>query len=133
MKSISGSSHTCEWGVTVAYPNGLSPFMLAIRPPSIIRFCPLVWPAPFATFFARVCAIASGTCHVQPIGPKPVPSSFHRFGKSNEYSPVPIGSDVRAPESKMLGQTDRQTHKHSPANFFYRPTRGNLRAKRLQC
>ena len=70
-------------------------------------------------FFARVCAIARGTCHVQPIGPKPLPSSFRRSGASNDYSPVPIRPAVRAPEAKMLGQTDRRTDTQTPAGQLF--------------
>ena len=83
---------------------------------------------PCYKFIARVCSIARGTCHVQSIGMKPAPSSFRRFIASNEYSPVPIGPAVRPPEAKVLGQIDRQTHKHRPANFFQRSIRRNLRA-----
>ena len=50
----------------------------------------------------------------QQIGPQPAPSSFRRSGTSKEYSPVPIGPAVRAPEVKMLGHT----HKHRPDYFF---------------
>ena len=74
-------------------------------------------------FFARVCAIARGSCHVQPIGLKLLPSSFRRFGASNEHSPVPIRQTVRAPEAKMLGQTDRRTDGHTytqtPARLLF--------------
>ena len=62
--------------------------------PSIGLACTLGY-----NFFARVCAIARGTCHVQPIGPKPLPSSFRRSGASNDYSPVPIRPAVWAPEA----------------------------------
>ena len=50
----------------------------------------------------------------------------------NEYSPVPVGPAVRAPEAKMLGHTDSHTDLQTnigPTTFLERPTRGNLRAK----
>ena len=43
---------------------------------------------------------------VQPIGWQPAPSSFCCSGASNEYSSVPIRPTARAPEAKMLEQTD---------------------------
>ena len=46
--------------------------------------------------------------------PQMAPSSFCRSGASNDYSPVSMGSAVRTPEVKMLGQTDR----HRPDSFF---------------
>ena len=53
-------------------------------------------------------------------GPQPAPSSYRCPGTSNEYSPVPIGPAVRAPEAKMLGLTHRSknTDRHRPAYFF---------------
>ena len=75
----------------------------------------MVWPALWTTgFFAKVCAIARGTCHVRPIGLQIAPSSFRRSGASNEYSQVLIGPAVRAPETKMLGQTNTQTNVARP-------------------
>ena len=56
--------------------------------------------------FAVVCAIARGTCLVQVIGPNLVPSSFRHSSATNEYSPVPIATAVRAPDARKLGQTD---------------------------
>ena len=101
---------------------------------SLSRIRPLVWPAPLATtFFAMVCAITRGTCHVQPIGPKPLPSSFHRTGASNECSPFPIRPAFRVPESKMLGQTDRCTHKHRPDYLFPASHQKKSSRKSLQC
>ena len=87
----------------------------------------LAWTLGY-NLFARVCAILRGTCHVQPIGLKLPPSSFHWSGTSNKYSPVPIGPAVRATEAKMLRQTDIQTNT-GLTTFFQRPTRGNPRAK----
>ena len=73
-------------------------------------------------FFASLHAAARTTCHVPPADPRPAPMSFRRFGASIGATPVPIGPAVRALCPEMLGhthtQTDRQTHKHDPANFF---------------
>ena len=88
-------------------------------------------------FLARVCAIARGTCHVQPIGLKPLPSSFRHSGASNEYSPVSIGQAVLAPEAKMLGQADIntciQTDKHRPDYIFPATHQRKSSSKSLQC
>ena len=48
--------------------------------PSIGLACTLGY-----NLFARVCTIVRGTCHMQPIGPNLLPSSFRRSGASNEY------------------------------------------------
>ena len=86
-------------------------------------------------FFARVFAIARVTCNVQPIGPKPLPSSFRRSGASNNYSPVPIRPAIRAPEAKMPGQTDihTRTDKHWTDCFFPVTHQRKSSSKSLQC
>ena len=60
--------------------------------------------------YTRACTIARGTCHVQPSGPQPAPSSFCRSGASNEHSPVPIGLAVRAPEAKSCSGSPDSFH-----------------------
>ena len=60
-----------------------------------------------------VCAIARCTCHVQLIGPQLASLSFRRSDASNEYSPVPIGPAVQAPEAKMVAQTYTHTYIHT--------------------
>ena len=69
-------------------------------------------------FLVDLYAAGRATCHVPPADPQPAPLSFRRFGASIGATPVPIGPAVRAPCPEMLGHTDRQTHKHQPANFF---------------
>ena len=115
-------------GVHRLLPNGLSPPLVAISPPSLSRIHPLVWPAPLATISLQGLA-QSHVARAKSIGLKLARSYFRRSGASNEYSPVPIGPAVRAPESKMLGQTGLHTYKHRPDYFFQQSSRGNLQAK----
>ena len=80
-------------------------------------------------FFASLHAAARATCHVPPADPRPVPSSFRRFGASIGTTPVPIGPAVRALFPEMLGHTHTHTLTNtSRPTFFRRPTGGNLRS-----
>ena len=83
--------------------------------PLIVLACSL------GCFFAKVCVIARATCHVHPIGPQLVPSSYHRYGAWNKYPPVPIGPAIHAPEAEMLGQTETQTGPDSSIYFTLSP------------
>ena len=65
--------------------------------------------------------IARDTCHVHPIGPQLVPSSYRHYGAWSEYPPVPIGPAVRAPEAEMLEQTETQTGPDSSICFPLSP------------
>ena len=94
--------------------------MVPISPQKLNRVRPLVWPATLRTIFLQLFV------NVQPIGLQPAPSSFRRPGASNEYSPVLISSAVWAPETKMLGHTNKHhsdffflaTHQKSPSKDF---------------
>ena len=69
-------------------------------------------------FLVDLHAAARDTCHVPPIDLRQALPSFRRFGASIGATPVPIGPAFRALCPEMLEQTDRQTDKHQPANFF---------------
>ena len=127
------ASHTCHGGATVVTPKTHThPSWLSYRPtmrepnPSIGLAC----SEAQLIFALGVCAIARGTCHVQPIESQPTPSSFRRSGASNEHSPVPIRPAVRAPEAKMLGHIniDRPTFSSDPPEEIFEqhfPTNAN--------
>ena len=94
------------------------------------RICgvPRVTCGAVRKFLVDLYAAARATCHVPPADPRPAPSSFRRFGASIGATLAPIGPAVRAPCPEVLGHTDTHTDKHDPANFFRRPTGGNLRS-----
>ena len=80
--------------------------MVAIVQPSFSWVIPLACPAALAKrLFTADRAEARGTCDVAPITPKLEPSSFHSYGALNDTSAVPIGTNPRAPDAKMFGQT----------------------------
>ena len=87
-------------------------------------FCLQRWPIDFCR------ALRDRTWHVPRVADRSATGTivFRCSGASNEYSPVPIGPAVRAPEAKMFGHTDTQTSIGRPT-FSHRPIRENLRAE----
>ena len=102
------------------YPESFMSLRLSVR-----RF------GPSCMVLLRVHAAARGTCHVARGATWQTPSSFRRFGASFGVCRVQIGRAVPELLTKVLGHTDKLTHRHTntigPMHFSI-PSGINLRS-----